>query len=186
MRHRWQGRVIGGHMTALAALEPDALRAVMAKLRDAGISVLVLPVTDLYLMGRGDVSNMRRGIAPARNLHDAGVNVAVSTNNVQNAFTPFGDCDLLRVANILATAGHFGTVDDLVLVLRMATEHGARALRLPDYGLRDGMRADLVVLDCTEPAEAVATIPERLMVFKNGALVVTNHVETTFHRPTGR
>ena len=88
-----------------------------------------------------------------------------------------------RHANLLATAGHFGTVDDLTLVLRMATEHGARALRLPEHGVREGARADLVVLDCAEPAEAVASIPERLMVIKNGRLTVTNHVETTFHRP---
>ena len=43
--------------------------------------------------------------------------VMVSTTNVQNPFTPFGDCDLLRVANILATGGHLGTAEDLVLVL---------------------------------------------------------------------
>ena len=163
---------------------PEELAPVVARIRDAGISILVLPATDLYLMGRHDAKNVRRGLAPARRLHDAGVNVAVSTNNVQNPFTPFGDCDLLRVANILATAGHFGTVDDLTLVLRMATAHGARALRLPEHGLREGARADLVVLDCTEPAEAVAAIPERSMVIKNGRLTVTNRVETTFHRPT--
>src|SRR6185503_5765027 len=115
--------------------------------------------------------------------HEAGVNVAVSTNNVQDPFTPFGDCDLLRIANLLATAGHFGTVDDLVLVLRMATEHGASALRLPDYGVREGARADLVLLDCAEPAEAVGAIPERSMVIKNGRVTVTNRVETTLLPP---
>jgi cytosine deaminase len=179
----WEGRVVAGHMSALGALMPDDLAPVVARIRDAGISILVLPVTDLYLMGRNDVRNVRRGLAPARRLHDAGVNVAVSTNNVQNPFTPFGDFDLLRIANILATAGHFGTADDLVLVLRMATEHGARALRLPTHGVREGARADLVLLDCTEPAEAVGAIPERLMVMKNGAVVVTNRVETMFMRP---
>jgi cytosine deaminase len=183
MRHGWQGRVVAGHMSALGALVPDDLAPVVAKIRDAGISILVLPATDLYLMGRADVRNVRRGLAPARRLHDAGVNVAVSTNNVQNPFTPFGDCDLLRIANILATAGHFGTVDDLTLVLRMATEHGARALRLPEHGVRPGARADLVVLDCTEPAEAVGALPERLMVLKRGRLAVTNRVETTYRRP---
>jgi cytosine deaminase len=183
IRRGWQGRVVAGHMTALGALVPDDLAPVVAKIREADISILVLPVTDLYLMGRSDVRNVRRGLAPARRLHEAGVNVAVSTNNVQNPFTPFGDCDLLRVANILATAGHFGTVEDLVLVLRMATEHGARALRMPDHGVREGARADLVVLDCAEPAEAVGALPERLLVMKNGAVVVTNRVETTFSRP---
>ena len=116
-------------------------------------------------------------------MHHAGVNVAVSTNNVQNPFTPFGDCDLLRVANVLATAGHFGTKDDLELVLRMATDYGAKALRLPEHGPRAGARADLVLLDCTEPAEAVGAIPERLAVIKTGRVVVTNHVETVYHRP---
>jgi cytosine deaminase len=181
--HGWQGRVAAGHMTALGALMPDDLAPVVERIRDAGISILVLPATDLYLMGRSDTRNVRRGLAPARRLHEAGVNVAVSTNNVQNPFTPFGDCDLLRIANLLATAGHFGTADDLALVLRMATEHGARALRLSSYGVREGARADLVLLDCTEPAEAVGALPERLVVMKNGKVVVTTHVETTFHRP---
>jgi cytosine/creatinine deaminase len=65
----------------------------------------------------------------------------------------------------------------------MTTEHGARALRMPDHGIREGARADLVVLDCTEPAEAVGALPERLIVLKNGRVTVTNRLETTFVRP---
>ncbi len=178
----WQGRVCAGHVSALGALEPSALAPLAARIRDAGVSVLVLPATDLYLMGRNDARNVRRGLAPVRHLLDAGVNVAVSTNNVQNPFTPFGDADLLRVANLLANAAHFGTADDLQRVLRMATENAARAIRRAEYGLVEGARADLVLLDCTEPAEAVGAIPERLCVIKDGAVSVTNRVETTFAR----
>ncbi len=179
----WEGRVSAGHVSALGALEPAALAPLAARIRDAGISILVLPATDLYLMGRRDVKNVRRGLAPVRRLLDAGVNVAVSTNNVQNPFTPFGDADLLRMANLLATAAHFGTTDDLVRVLDMATVNGARALRRTDHRLVEGARADLVLLDCTEPAEAVGAIPERLWVLKDGAVSVQNRVETTFARP---
>jgi cytosine deaminase len=179
----WEGRVCAGHVTALGALAPAALEPVAARIRDAGISVLVLPATDLYLMGRRDERNVRRGLAPVRRLVEAGVNVAVSTNNVQNPFTPFGDADLLRMANLLAVAGHLGTIDDLALVLRMATAHGARALRRSDYGLQPGARADLVLLDCTEPAAAVAVVPERLVVIKDGAVTVTNQHHTTLARP---
>lgn len=64
----------------------------------------------------------------------------------------------------------------------MATENGARAIRRADYGLMDGARADLVLLDCTEPAEAVGAIPERVCVIKDGAVSVTNRVETAFAR----
>ena len=182
----WQGRVCAGHVSALGALDPPALAPIAARIRDAGISILALPATDLYLMGRNDTKNVRRGLAPVRQLLEAGVNVAVSTNNVQNPFTPFGDADLLRVANLLANAAHFGTADDLVRVLGMATENGARAIRRSEYGLVAGARADLVLLDCTEPAEAVGAIPERLCVVKDGAVSVTNRVATTFGRGRGR
>ena len=182
VKQGWQGRVCAGHMTALGALEPAELAPIAAMIRDAGISVLALPATDLYLMGRGDTRNVRRGLALVRRLIEAGVNVAVSTNNVQNPFTPWGDADLLRMANLLATVAHLGTVEDLKLALRMATDNAARALRLRDYGLVEGARADLVLLDCREPAEAVAAIPERLYVIKDGAVSVENRVETIFTR----
>ncbi len=187
MRRGWEGRVVAGHVSALGALGPAELAPIAARIRDAGISILVLPATDLYLMGRQDDRNVRRGLAPARRLHEAGVNVAVATNNVQNPFTPFGDADLLRIANLLANAAHFGTAEDLLLVLDMATTHGARALRRADFGLVEGARADLVLLDCTEPAAAVAALPERLLVMKDGAVAVTNRVETAFvGRPAAR
>jgi cytosine deaminase len=184
VKQGWQGRVCAGHMTALGALEPAVLAPIAAMIRDAGISVLALPATDLYLMGRGDTRNMRRGLAPVRRLAEAGVNVAVSTNNVQNPFTPWGDADLLRMANLLATVAHLGTVEDLTLALRTATDNAARALRLRDYGLVEGARADLVLLDCREPAEAVAAIPERFYVIKDGTVSVENRVETIFARRT--
>ena len=48
--------------------------------------------------------------------------------------------------------------------------------------LVEGARADLVPLDCREPAEAVAAIPERLYVIKDGVVSVENRVETIFTR----
>jgi cytosine deaminase len=180
MARGWEGRVCGGHVTALGALEPPEVAPIAAQLRDAGISVLALPATDLYLSGRRDTKNIRRGLAPVRQLVEAGVNVAVSTNNVQNPFTPFGDADLLRIAHLLAHAAHLGTVEDLRVVLRMATDHAARAIRRPEYGLSEGARADLLLLDCATAAEAVAAIPERSVVVKHGAVSVTNLVETRF------
>ena len=53
VRHGWQGRVAVGHVTELAALPPGAGRDRRAAPR-AGIGVIVLPATDLYLMGRRD------------------------------------------------------------------------------------------------------------------------------------
>src|SRR5262249_22445672 len=47
----WQGRVAVGHLTELAALAPSEQEPIIAAIRDAGIGVIMLPATDLYLMG---------------------------------------------------------------------------------------------------------------------------------------
>ena len=73
IRHGWQGRVAVGHVTEIAALPPAEQDRVIAAIRAAGIGVIMLPATDLYLMGRKDVGSVRRGLAPARRLLAAGV-----------------------------------------------------------------------------------------------------------------
>ena len=166
----WRGRVCAGHMSALGALVPDALAPVVTKIREAGISILVLPATDLYLMGRNDVRNVRRGLAPARRLHDAGVNVAVSTNNVQNPFTPFGDASLLRMANFYANVAH-AAVSEFDTCLDLVTDLPARLMNLKDYGITIGNPADLIVLDTDSGRNAIAELPDVLTGFKNGRQV---------------
>jgi cytosine/creatinine deaminase len=64
----WQKRVAVGHLTELAALPLAEQAALTADLARAGIGVISLPLTDLYLMGRADARNVRRGLAPIRRL----------------------------------------------------------------------------------------------------------------------
>jgi ABC-type branched-subunit amino acid transport system ATPase component len=83
-------------------------------------------------------------------------------------------------------AGTLSGGEQQMLAIARAMMARPRLLLLdePSLGLApEGTPADLVVLDCPEPAEAVAAIPERLMVIKNGRVSVTNRGETTLHRP---
>ena len=170
VRFGWQGRVAVGHASELAALPPDELDRAAAILGDAGIGVIVLPATDLYLMGRRDVRNVRRGVAPAKRLLAAGVTVAAATNNILNAFTPMGTGDLALMGYLMTAVAHMGTERDIQDVLAMLTEHPARILRLPDYGLRVGARADLVLWETERAAEVVTTMAPRRLVVKAGRL----------------
>lgn len=169
-RWGWQGRVAVGHASELAALDPDEFDRTAAILKDAEIGVIILPATDLYLMGRKDVRNVRRGLAPAKRLLAAGVTVAVATNNILNAFTPMGTGDLALMGYLMTTAAHMGTEREVRDVLAMMTEHPARMLRLPEHGLRVGARADLVLWETERPAEAVTTMAPRRLVVKAGRL----------------
>src|SRR5204863_4332685 len=96
------GRVVVGHMAKLSLLPPAELAALARRLADAGIAVTVLPATDLFLMGRDQTHSVRRGVADANLLIEHGVNCSLSSNNILNPATPYGDCSLLRMANLYA------------------------------------------------------------------------------------
>ncbi|HEU5323733.1 MAG TPA: amidohydrolase family protein, partial [Methylomirabilota bacterium] len=172
VRAGWQGRVTVGHLTELAALAAWEQDDVIARVAAAGLGVVCLPATDLYLMGRRDAASPRRGLTPVRRLLEAGVPVALASNNVRNPFTPVGTADLAHMAFLAAVAAHMGTPAQLRQLLDTVTIHPARMLRLADYGLAPGLRADLVVWDCERPEEVAATLPGRALVVKNGRVTV--------------
>jgi len=182
-RYRYGGRVAIGHVTKLSLVGPERFEAIAQRLADAGIAVTVLPSTDLYLMGRHASHSVPRGVLPAHRLLHSGVNCSLSTNNLLNPFTPFGDCSLVRMANLYANVCHVGTPHDLGECLAMITERPARLLRLDDYGLTPGKTADLVVLDCETQAQAIAELASPLMGFKRGRRTFTR-APVALHRPT--
>jgi len=62
-KYRRGGRVVAGHMAKLSTMPPERLKEVARRLADVGVAVTVLPATDLYLMGRDQDHNVRRGVA---------------------------------------------------------------------------------------------------------------------------
>lgn len=172
VRAGWQGRVAVGHLTELAALPPAQQDEIITDLATAGIGVICLPATDLYLMGRHDDTSPRRGLTPVRRLLAAGVPVALASNNIRNPFTTIGTADLAHMALIAAVAAHMGTPDDLRRLVDTITVHPARILRLPDYGLVADARADLVVWECDRIEDVVAAQPPRALVVKGGRVTI--------------
>lgn len=169
----YQGRVCVGHLTSLAAASPARQAQVIALLREADISVMCLPATDLHLGARGDSHNVRRTLTPVRALRDGGVTVCLATNNIRNAFTPYGTGDLLHIAQLAIPACHLGGADDQATVLSMLTTNPAKALGLKRHGLAAGNDADLVLVDCRAVADVILDLPTRLMVLKRGKVVAT-------------
>ena len=171
-RFGWEGRVAVGHLTELAALAPAERDTVIAELRAARVGVIMLPATDLYLMGRRDERNPRRGLAPAKRLLAAGVPVAAATNNVRNAFTPVGNADLALMGVLLVVGAHMGTRAELLQALAMLTTEPAHILRRQDHGLALGNRADLVVWEAAALDEALGGLVPRAYVIKSGRVTV--------------
>ncbi|TDR88040.1 cytosine deaminase [Enterovirga rhinocerotis] len=174
----WQGRVAIGHVTKLSAMAPEAFASAAKRLREAGVAVTVLPATDLFLTGRDHDRDVPRGVAHAHRLAAMGVTCSISTNNVLNPFTPYGDCSLIRMANLYANVAQVSDETDLATCLDLVTGSSARLMRLDGYGIAPGHAADMVVLDASSPAEAVATLAPPLFGLKAG--------RRTFERPAPR
>ncbi len=166
--HGYGGRVAIGHVTQMSTLEVPEFERITKRLADAGVAVTVLPSTDLYLMGRHQDHNVIRGVVPVHRMLRHGINCSLSSNNVLNPFTPFGDCSLIRMANLYANICQVGQIDDTIECFEMVTRRSADLLNLDDYGIAVGKSADLVVVDNNDRQTAVAELSQPLMGFKRG------------------
>jgi cytosine/creatinine deaminase len=182
INRNWHHRVCLGHMTKLAGLTPPELEAFIPQIKEAGIAILALPATDLYMMARGDTYNVRRGVAPIDRLAESGVKVGLATNNVQNLFTPFGDGDVLKICTLLAQVLQLGTTASHQLCLEMATSKAAEAIGIHDYGIAVGKVADLVLIAVDSVSEAIATTPIDRTTIKRGKIVVQSRSSLDFRK----
>jgi cytosine deaminase len=181
-RFGYGGRVAVGHMTKLSAVPAARFEEIGRRMGSAGVAVTVLPATDLFLMGRGRDHNQVRGVTSAHRLLNFGVNCSLSSNNVLNPFTPFGDCSLVRMANLYANVCHVGTPEETEDCFEMITRRSASLLRLSGYGVEVGNWADLVVLQAQNRASAVAELAAPLYGFKHGRPTFTRDA-ARLHRP---
>ncbi|KYZ75803.1 N-acyl-D-amino-acid deacylase [Anaerosporomusa subterranea] len=174
----YQGRVSVGHMTSLGAFPPDQLHPLLELMAEAQINVMCLPATDLHLGGRNDTYNVRRALTPVRALNKAGVNVCLGSNNIRNAFTPYGNGDLFQIAMLAIPTAHLGGADDLPSVLPMITTRVAKALNISNYGLKEGCNADVVLLDTKKVSDAIIDLPDKLYVIKGGKVIIKTQRQT--------
>src|SRR5262249_5804922 len=172
-RYKHGGRVAMGHMTKVAGLPPDRQKQIAMRLADVGVAITVLPATDLFVLGRHREHDVPRCVTDANLFAEMGCNCSISSNNILNPFTPFGDCSLLRMANMHANVLQVGEPSRLAELFAMISDRSARLINAKDYGIKSGCQADVPITDAASPAEAVATNAPVLAVFKHGRQTVS-------------
>jgi cytosine deaminase len=131
---------------------------------------------NLVCSARIDREPKRRGIARVKELLARGVNVVSSQDDVDDPYYPFGKPDQLEVALMMAHSAQLTLPHELEQVFDMVTVNGARAARLPDYGLAPGDKADLVVIGAPSVRAALRLQPPRRHVIKNGVEVARTSI----------
>ena len=179
LEREFQGRVTAGHGCSLEFAPDEVAARVMDKVAEAGLNIVTLPSCNLVLLGRGR-HPAPRGVTRVRELLARGVNVAAASDNVRDPFNPLGHYDPLFTANLTAHAAHLTGRGELDVCLELVTTRAARVMGLPDYGIFEGARADLVVLDTARRGDAVTALPGRLATFKGGRCVVRRRVQQTW------
>ncbi len=169
----WGGRVAIGHGTKYSCLPPAELARLGRRLADAGVAVTVLPATDLFVTGRHQDHAVMRGVADANALMTAGADCCLSSNNILNPFTPFGDGSLLRMANMYANTVQRGADSEIAQCFEMLTTRPAKLLGRVEHAVAVGHPADLVVIDAASPIDAIRRVRPVAMVFKAGHRTVT-------------
>jgi cytosine deaminase len=164
----WQGRVAFGHGSKFSCMPVKEQAAVGRRLGESGVSLAVLPATDMFNAGRHMEHSVLRGVTDANTLIENGANCTISTNNVLNPFTPYGDCSLTRIANLYANIVQRYGPKDLGVCFEMITGRAAKYMRLGDYGIEAGKAADLVVWNEESAADVIAKCALPLAGFKRG------------------
>ncbi|MDV7090185.1 amidohydrolase family protein [Rhodococcus sp. IEGM 248] len=180
----WHGRVTVGHVTQMSLLSLAEQARLADLVADAAVAVTVLPSTDLFLMGRRAEHTKPRGVLPLHTLLERGVRCSVATNNVLNAFTPYGDGSLVRAANLYANIAHLATPSELEQAFALIGSSAGEVLGLGRRSVRTGAQADLVCLDCGGAAEAVSTVAQPLWGMKDGR-VTFNRARPELLAPVG-
>jgi cytosine deaminase len=160
-------RVTASHCVSLGVQDDATQRDVCDRVAAAGVAVVTLPQTNLYLQARGVRTATPRGLTAIRALLDAGATVAGGADNLQDPFNIVGRGDPLETAALLVMAGHL-TPDEAYHAVSAASR---AAMGLEPVEIAPGAPAELMAVRAGSLREAIATAPAGRIVIHRGHLV---------------
>ncbi|MDQ0313901.1 cytosine deaminase [Amorphus orientalis] len=165
------GQIVAGHCCSLAVQpEAEALTTLDLVAR-AGISVVTLPLCNLYLQDRQPGRTPRwRGVTLVHEMAERDIDVAIASDNTRDPFYAYGDLDMLEVfraaTRILHLDHPFGDWPAAV------TRTPAEIMGLPGFGsLTPGARADLVITRARSFSELLARGQSDRVVMRGGETI---------------
>lgn len=173
-----EGQVAASHCVSLGMQPVDVQVAVAAEVAAAGMAIVPLPQTNLFLQGRDHPVATPRGLTAIAALRSAGVLIAAGADNVQDPFNLVGRSDPLETAALLVMAGHV-LPDD---AYDMVSNNVRRAMRLAPVRFEPGDPADVVAIDAPSIRGAVADAPADRRVFHAGRLVAETRTARSINR----
>lgn len=153
-----QGRVVASHAHGLGSSPLEVQQAIADKLAAAGVAVCT------YAPGWVNPP-------PLALLHAAGVKVFAGSDNIRDAWQPYGTGDMLERAWIVAYRSAFRRDSEFGFAFDMCSSLGAAACGFAGHGISTGAPADLVLVAAENVADAICRRPPRSHVIRRGRIV---------------
>jgi cytosine deaminase len=152
------GKVMISHAFCLGMVPRTRIEALGRRLAELRISLMTTAPTDCSL-------------PPVAFLKALGVNICCGSDGIRDAWSPFGNGDMLERAMLLAQRFDWRKDEDLASAFDSATTAGARALGLTGYGLAPGHAANFILLPAENLSDALARRPHQRTVVSRGKVI---------------
>ena len=162
IQENWEGRVMVHHARAMALYPEPYFRKIVALLKRAKIGLVSDPQT-------GPLH------ARVRDLFEEGVPIALGQDDIADAYYPYGRNNMLEVAFLASHLLWMTTFEDMNILYDLITTKAAQAMALKDFGLKEGNKANLVVLNAESVWEALTYHEAPTHVIKDGKEVTRRH-----------
>ncbi len=173
LRVGWERPLLVGHCCSIVRQNADEQARVIAKLAQARIAVVSLPMCNLYLQDRtpgGGRTPRFRGPTLLHEMKAAGVAVMIASDNTRDPFYAYGDMDALEVYAQATRILHLDhPVSDWPGTITAAP---AAHMGLSDHGrIRIGGPADLVVFRARSWTELLSRPQSDRTVLRAGVTI---------------
>jgi cytosine/creatinine deaminase len=171
IKFNFKGNILCGHCCSLSLQGEEDEKRIIALVKQAGISIVSLPMCNMYLQDRQSTRTPRwRGVTSLHELKAAGVPVMLSSDNTRDPFYAYGDLDALEVfreATRIAHLDHpFGNWPESI------TRAPADLMGLADQGrIAAGIKADLIIFKARNWTELLSRPQSDRMVIRRGKLI---------------
>lgn len=177
IERQFQGRCTADHLIALSYYSDEYAAKIISLIRQAEMNVVACPCT-MMVSGALDPPPKGRGVTRIKEILAAGINLVYGLDNLVDPYNPFGNFNPFLNGWLLAYQGQLNSSQELDLLYRMPTYSSASLLRLSNYGLRPGCRADVNILNASNLREAFRTQTQPTYVIKKGRVIAENQTQT--------
>lgn len=170
----FQGRVTASHTTAMHSYNNAYAFKLIGWLKKAELNLITNPLDNIVLQGRFDTYPKRRGLTRVKELNEAGLTVAIGHDSIMDPWYQLGKGSMLMAASMLLHVTQMTGRQQMLDVFKMITSSSAKVMNIPNYEISEGHPANFIILNASDPIEALRLEAECLYSIRFGKVIATS------------